>query len=256
MKLIYKVTYPNGKIYVGMDLTDTITYFGTPSPELVAADFTMEERRRLTVTKEILWESATASDAEVRRKEMKLILAHRPNDPAIGYNRTPKFVGSHDAARSSPEISASRPTSESKTALSRAWFFLRLAKVCPANQRVEFEAFLEAGIAFARSAVHRFKSKYEKHVKWSEIFRAWSTESSIAFFRIERDLILKESPPKIGQKLYVGTAGCNAPPAEPDLAADFYYYGKVPEFSAATTVEKHLEHLARLLQEAETELSR
>jgi hypothetical protein len=29
-KQIYKITYPNGKIYVGMDLTGTLTYFGTP----------------------------------------------------------------------------------------------------------------------------------------------------------------------------------------------------------------------------------
>ena len=26
----YKITYPNGKIYVGMDLTGTLTYFGGP----------------------------------------------------------------------------------------------------------------------------------------------------------------------------------------------------------------------------------
>jgi hypothetical protein len=31
MKIIYKVTYPNGKIYVGMDLTDSINYFGSAS---------------------------------------------------------------------------------------------------------------------------------------------------------------------------------------------------------------------------------
>lgn len=30
-KQIYKITYPNGKIYVGMDLTGTLTYFGSPS---------------------------------------------------------------------------------------------------------------------------------------------------------------------------------------------------------------------------------
>jgi hypothetical protein len=28
MKVVYKVTWPNGKIYVGSDLTDSITYFG------------------------------------------------------------------------------------------------------------------------------------------------------------------------------------------------------------------------------------
>jgi len=28
MNIIYKITYPNGKIYVGQDRTDSITYFG------------------------------------------------------------------------------------------------------------------------------------------------------------------------------------------------------------------------------------
>ena len=30
-KQVYKITYPNGKIYVGMDLTGAISYFGSPS---------------------------------------------------------------------------------------------------------------------------------------------------------------------------------------------------------------------------------
>ena len=34
MKIVYKVTYPNGKIYVGKDLTNTITYFGSPNSPL------------------------------------------------------------------------------------------------------------------------------------------------------------------------------------------------------------------------------
>jgi len=36
MKVIHKITYPNGKIYVGKDRTDTIDYFSRPyvtSPE-------------------------------------------------------------------------------------------------------------------------------------------------------------------------------------------------------------------------------
>jgi len=28
MPSIYRITYPNGKIYVGKDLTDTVAYFG------------------------------------------------------------------------------------------------------------------------------------------------------------------------------------------------------------------------------------
>jgi hypothetical protein len=89
-KVIYRITYPNGKIYIGMDLTDSLTYFGSPNAELVAADFTPEERRDFTARKQILWESETASDAEVRAKEVELIRLHRSNDPAVGYNRWPK----------------------------------------------------------------------------------------------------------------------------------------------------------------------
>ncbi len=29
MKVIYKITYANGKIYIGKDLTDSINYFGS-----------------------------------------------------------------------------------------------------------------------------------------------------------------------------------------------------------------------------------
>ena len=59
--VIYKITYPNGKIYVGQDRTDSLTYFGSPKAELVAADFTTEQRQRFTVTKEILWSSDDAT---------------------------------------------------------------------------------------------------------------------------------------------------------------------------------------------------
>jgi len=29
MKVIYKITYPNGKIYIGKDLTESFNYFGS-----------------------------------------------------------------------------------------------------------------------------------------------------------------------------------------------------------------------------------
>jgi hypothetical protein len=89
-KVIYRITYPNGKIYVGMDLTGTLLYFGSASSPLVEADFTAEERRDFTVRKEVLWESETASDAEVRRREVEYIQRLRSNDPAVGYNRWPR----------------------------------------------------------------------------------------------------------------------------------------------------------------------
>jgi hypothetical protein len=62
MKVIYKITFPNGKIYVGQDVTGTVSYFGSANPRLIEADFTPEQCRDITVRKEILWESeATTS---------------------------------------------------------------------------------------------------------------------------------------------------------------------------------------------------
>lgn len=91
MKVVYKITYPNGKIYIGKDLTDSINYFGSADSELIAKDFTREERHHLTIRKEILWESEDASDQEVNRKEVELIGQYRSNNPVVGYNQWPKF---------------------------------------------------------------------------------------------------------------------------------------------------------------------
>jgi len=90
MKVVYKITYPNGKFYVGMDLTDSINYFGSADSRLIASDFTREQRQSFTITRKILRESATATDAEVRAKEIELIRLLRSNEPEIGYNRTLK----------------------------------------------------------------------------------------------------------------------------------------------------------------------
>jgi hypothetical protein len=90
MKIIYKITYPNGKIYVGKDLTDSINYFGSASSDLIKKDFTREQRRDFTIRKEIIWESENAIDAEVNQKEIEFIRTLRSNEPHIGYNQWPK----------------------------------------------------------------------------------------------------------------------------------------------------------------------
>jgi hypothetical protein len=92
MKVIYKVTYPNGKIYIGLDLTDALNYFGSANSLLIEKDFTREQRRDFTIRKEILEGFPDTTDnSEVYRREMALIIEHGSNDPSIGYNRTPKF---------------------------------------------------------------------------------------------------------------------------------------------------------------------
>ena len=93
-KQVYKITYPNGKIYVGMDLTGTLLYFGSPSAqEKIAADLVLDGHRlELTLRKEILWESETATDPEVRAVERRLICETGANNPAIGNNLSPRWT--------------------------------------------------------------------------------------------------------------------------------------------------------------------
>lgn len=98
MKVIYKITYPNKKIYIGKDLTDSINYFGSANSKIIEKDFTREERRDFIIRKEILWESETATDKEVNKKEVEYIKIYNSNNPDVGYNRWPKFKVSKNLA--------------------------------------------------------------------------------------------------------------------------------------------------------------
>ena len=91
--VVYRITYPNGKIYVGQDRTNSINYFGSASDALIARDFTPEQRQSFTVTRDILWSSDSATREEVTRVEMRFIVGLRANDPAVGYNQNPPFRG-------------------------------------------------------------------------------------------------------------------------------------------------------------------
>ncbi len=89
MKVIYKITYPNGKIYIGKDLTNSINYFGSADSKLIEKDFTGDQRKDFTIRKEILFESE--NEKEINQKEVELIRRFKSNDPYIGYNQWPKF---------------------------------------------------------------------------------------------------------------------------------------------------------------------
>lgn len=91
MKVVYKITYPNGKIYIGKDLTDSINYFGSANNDLIEKDYIREEKRDFTIRKEILWESEIATDKEVNKKEIEYIKLFESNNPKVGYNQFPKF---------------------------------------------------------------------------------------------------------------------------------------------------------------------
>lgn len=58
-----------------------------PTLERIPSSFSSD----FSVRRETLWESSTASDAEVSRIEVEYIRRLRSNDPKIGYNRWPRL---------------------------------------------------------------------------------------------------------------------------------------------------------------------
>jgi len=74
-KGIYKITYPNGKIYIGKDLTGTFEYLGSANIE---RDFMREQRRDLTIRTEILWESSWVREPNQDRKPLHGCSGERP----------------------------------------------------------------------------------------------------------------------------------------------------------------------------------
>jgi len=52
-----------------------------------------EIRKDYSVRKQILWESEDCTELELSNKEVEFINQYQSNNPAIGYNRWPKFKG-------------------------------------------------------------------------------------------------------------------------------------------------------------------
>jgi hypothetical protein len=134
-----------------------------------------------------------------------------------------------------------------RDAIPRARFFLQLAKLWPAEQRDECEACLEASIIFGRAALHRLQSKYKRNSNWKSWWDNLKDNPAVKFFRHERDFILKEGPPKVGQ--IIGGGSLPTP-----MAYELYYY-ETPQIPATDTVEKHLNAIETLLAEAESRFS-
>lgn len=92
--VVYKVTFPNGKIYIGKDIGrdgHAIRYFGSWNCDTVEQDFSKEDLMDFTLRREILFEGDDAK--EVGRVEVKLIVESGANNPEIGYNKVPRFIG-------------------------------------------------------------------------------------------------------------------------------------------------------------------
>jgi crossover junction endodeoxyribonuclease RuvC len=87
--VVYKLTFPNGKIYIGKYIGSdghSLRYFGSWNNALVEADFTKEELKDFSVRKEIIFESDDKS--LVSKKEHDFIKEFNSHYPEIGYNRT------------------------------------------------------------------------------------------------------------------------------------------------------------------------
>ncbi len=131
----------------------------------------------------------------------------------------------------------------SRHGISRAKLFLDLADDCRASERDHHEAYLEAAIVFCRTAILRLIPRYKKSARWKAWFDLLLMNASIEFIRSERNFILKEAPPKVGQITYGGGL-------EVDRAKYLYYYEN-PNVPAVDTVRRHVAEVERVILEGE-----
>jgi hypothetical protein len=68
MKVIYKITYPNNKIYIGKDLTNSINYFGSANNELISKDFSAEIGKILRLGKRYFGNQIPHQTVKLTRK--------------------------------------------------------------------------------------------------------------------------------------------------------------------------------------------
>jgi len=125
--------------------------------------------------------------------------------------------------------------------ISRARLLLQKAEECSPSERDYHETLLEAAIVFSRAAISRLQKKFRDHPEWQSWFASLLDHESVQFIRTERDFILKEAPPRIGQRIIMGPA---------PLAKELYYY-ESPDTPAVDTVRRHTEATAQLVLEAE-----
>lgn len=142
-------------------------------------------------------------------------------------------------------------TVESRTAIGRSKLFLSKARLCDPGARIDFEAYIEASIVFARAALHRLQTKYQKRPGWKPWWASLEHDAAIQFFRDHRNWVLKEASLKINQIIYMGSI----PPSKESegekesLTAERYYCFERDE-APTKTIEKHLRRLEAIDREA------
>ncbi|MDR2834530.1 MAG: hypothetical protein LBV67_12555 [Streptococcaceae bacterium] len=89
---VYKITYPNGKIYVGMDHSQLACpwgYVGSSYNKQLIDDCNewRLSNKEWNLNQEILFESKTCTLKELRRIEHEKIIEYNSTNPLIGYNQ-------------------------------------------------------------------------------------------------------------------------------------------------------------------------
>ena len=93
--IIYKITFINGKIYIGQDTQKDLKkynpfYMGSFNMDIVYDDLIKTGYDGFSipyVKKEILWESENTNRSEISKKECEFIREYKSYLPEIGYNR-------------------------------------------------------------------------------------------------------------------------------------------------------------------------
>jgi hypothetical protein len=142
-----------------------------------------------------------------------------------------------------------------RDAITRARFFLEQARGCrysdePAGQE-PFEAYMEAAIIFGRIAIQRLKKSAERKARGKPSMKAevkawWAyleDDPAIMFFREERNFIVHEGPPKVGQII-----GMGGPVSQ---KAEAHYYYENSDIPATDTIERHLNAVENIVRDAQ-----
>jgi hypothetical protein len=89
---VFKLTFPNRKIFIGKDDKGSLTYFGGFDREEVESDYRNIVMPSFTINKEVLWESESAEEEEVDAVVESYIRMFRSDDPRFGYNNRSKVA--------------------------------------------------------------------------------------------------------------------------------------------------------------------
>lgn len=128
--------------------------------------------------------------------------------------------------------------SDGRSALERARFFLAKAREVPASDRAAYEAYLDAAIVFARSALQRAHKQFHARAWFKPLWDGLLNDDAVNFFRVRRNWVLKEAPTSVGQRVVLG-AGVSG-------ADELYFFE--PDATAAQTVAKHLSRIEAIVQ--------